>query len=491
MSILDAGRAALAKAFNPDQPRDEDGKWTGGPGGGRDWDGKEKLLPGHVVHLEGDDDERHVVLQTEDERGEMPRVMVVPTNPYWHETGRIAPKENVDRRFIKPPGAKAVDLTPVQRQTARNTVSAAGINPDHVTIASTVESLRDLKNMTAAADNRMAALLRSKDGGHYVMANPDNVPKLRAGGYTYLNNIGGRTKKADNGDFTKGDKDGHPFRGNQHTNGQGGALPKPGTKEFDAMVADQKQKAKLPSALSQVKFAEERFLSAAQDIFDAGLEAEAVSMAHDAAERYSIAMRHAGGKESADIRQTILGHSHRQNFDRLSSAARLFLSTAREKLPAMATTNPKRIDDFADTMAAAADMMQSRIKAGARKVMDAADLEKGDKPGHPFRGNQHTKDGEAQPLKPGQRVSQGGRRDVPGMKEFEGTYPSSLQASAQSFRAKGMLIAQGYRSTGMQPLSTSSWGEHFQHADGRRVTVVRSKEGAHHTVSVNMKNGAA
>lgn len=82
---------------------------TGGGGGKngnsgtirpKKWDGVEQLKAGHIVSLVGEGSYEHAVLESEDERGEMPRILVAAMG-----TGMsIAPTERVDRLFVKPAG---------------------------------------------------------------------------------------------------------------------------------------------------------------------------------------------------------------------------------------------------------------------------------------------------------------------------------------------------------------------------------------------------
>ena|GEM_PF-4033813 len=113
------------KAFDPNQPRDEGGRFSeGGTARGKKpkeskkpkepkeleikaWDGKETLVPGHLVMLEGDDEHDHVVLESQDERGDIPRVLVQTLGTGF----TIAPTTRVARNFIKPKLAKQLSTS--------------------------------------------------------------------------------------------------------------------------------------------------------------------------------------------------------------------------------------------------------------------------------------------------------------------------------------------------------------------------------------------
>lgn len=89
-----------------DQPRDENGRFASGGGGGGGssgptpkgkWDGSSKLQAGHTVRLTGEN-EPHLVLESEDERGEMPRILVQAHTSKM----TIKPTERVARHFVLP-----------------------------------------------------------------------------------------------------------------------------------------------------------------------------------------------------------------------------------------------------------------------------------------------------------------------------------------------------------------------------------------------------
>lgn len=65
----------------------------------KEWNGKDKLEAGHIVHLAGEGSQKYKVLEATDAKGDMPRILVEAQN-----TGmRLAPTERVSREHVRAP----------------------------------------------------------------------------------------------------------------------------------------------------------------------------------------------------------------------------------------------------------------------------------------------------------------------------------------------------------------------------------------------------